>query len=123
MSDGLLLAVEALRAALPPERVHEARPEAIGAASSSTSGRERALAALLSLGDTLLMHVEHALHPLQFEVIFRQVMHALTVVRAWGPSSTSEEALDASLRCLRSLTSCTVAATPTASLLCAASLR
>ena len=66
-----------------------------------------------------------ALHPVQFEVIYRQLVHALTIVHGWGPSSTSEEALGAALVAMDTLlcqTALTLSALPS-DILCAPQMR
>ena len=62
------------------------------------------LTSLSALGDAVAAQEESLpLHPVQLEVVFRQVAHALAVLEVWGPSGTSEETLDAALRCLDAL--------------------
>lgn len=122
--DALLFAVESLRSALPPELP----PSALIAPPSPNDpkfSRERALAALTSLA-----RAAHAcssstrLHPVQFEVVFRQIAHALGVINGWGPSSTSEEALDATIDSLHGLLSCALLGElRAAELLCAPPMR
>ncbi len=64
-ADALLVAVEGLRAALPPER--------LGASAVAAAGpsRETALAALTSLAAATDTVAALPLHPVQFDVIFR----------------------------------------------------
>ena len=103
MEDGALLlsAVEAVRAALPPELP---AAELVGGfvGGASGPGRERALGALRSLA-TAIEAEAAPLHPMQLEVLYRQITHALAVVCGWGASSTSEETLHATLCALRAL--------------------
>ena len=131
--DGLLRAVELLRSALPPEMPQHALVGAAfscrGASSTGASvSRAGALAALCALASELLAGdvttESKILHPVQMEVIFRQIAHALAIIHAWGPSATSEEALDAALSALRSLLGCRVSCNAfVGMLLCAPQMR
>jgi hypothetical protein len=101
MADRLLDAVEALRSALPPEHSPD------NARLLASNRRVQVLVALTALADAVDAEAAGGaraeLHPVQLEVIFRQVAHALAVLDVWGPSGTSEETLDAALRCLDTL--------------------
>ena len=132
-STALLAAVELLRAALPPEMSPTELIAAAAAAASPTRhpqssvNREQALKGLAALAKALqgASAARAALHPVQFEVIYRQLVHALTIVHGWGPSSTSEEALGAALVAMDTLlcqTALTLSALPS-DILCAPQMR
>ena len=100
--DSLLDAVNGLRAALPPEKArgNELAPD--------KNGRAIALKAIVTLQSALKASSTLALHPIQAEVIFRQLGHTLYVLTVWGASGTTEEALDATLGSLDALLRCSV---------------
>jgi hypothetical protein len=97
--DLLLHAVEDLRSACPPEPIES---EADRPAPALLVGRRDAIvAAARQLSRALLL--APPLVPLQLEVLLRQTVHLLSVVRAWAESGTAEAAVGATLCCVRRL--------------------
>lgn len=117
--DALLTAVEQLKLALPPERPTN---ELIASGAGCSVDRNQVVTVLRALAKTLARRGS-PLHAVQFEVMFRQLSHALSVVQAWGPSAITEMALDAAISGLEALLSCAVAASAPGELLCAAPMR
>lgn len=68
-------------------------------ANHACNHHERLLHALSALHLGLASRVHDLLKPIKLEVIFRQVVHAITTVRSWCASGTREAALHASLCC------------------------
>ena len=93
----LLASVEALRASFPPEE-HAPPPD-------HPRRREEALVSLKTLAEALSTTSAPALqlHRVQFEVIFRQMVHILVVMKAWEASGTAEECMNAVLCCINAV--------------------
>ena len=115
--ESLLVCVEMLRAAVPPE----SSPQP-GDSAARRGSRQRALAALQALCP-LLQPAGVPLLPMQFEVLFRQLTHVLSVARAWEHSGTVEAVLSSTLRCLGALLGACACTKPRGALLCAPALR
>ena len=99
----LLAVVDALRKAYPPEEpLWDATSPEAPVSSVEPRRCERKLEALERLSRLLALPGAPLL-PLQFEVLFRQLVHVLLVVRSWGASGTAEETLRAVLLALQLL--------------------
>lgn len=99
MDDLLLQAVEELRNACPPEPIESEVGRSVPALV--VGRRDAIVAAARQLSEALLL--APPLVPLQLEVLLRQTVHLLSIVRAWAESGTAEAAVGATLCCLRRL--------------------